>query len=143
MMFLLQRDDMTPTEPTLGQLLREDRSVVCQTLELPWRDNHHGVSCIPTGTYAARRLWSPAHRRELFWIEGVPDRLAIELHIGNTIRDTRGCILLGQSRTHLGDQPALLHSRLAFDAFMTELADVDAFSLTVWMGSLDGEVLGS
>lgn len=122
----LVRDDQTDTR-TLGTLRRADNSVVCQTLELPWRDNQHGVSCIPAGSYTATLRFSPKHHRSLYWVDGVPDRDAIELHVGNTTADTDGCILLGHER----DGDTIAKSLSTFTAFMTEMDQVESFPLTV------------
>ncbi|HEY4150529.1 MAG TPA: DUF5675 family protein [Chitinophagaceae bacterium] len=43
---------------TNGLLTCEGRTV-CQTIELPWKDNHAGVSCVPEGRYALARRYSP------------------------------------------------------------------------------------
>ena len=126
----LQRD-YHGADCTLGQLLRDDGSPMCQTLELPWRDNHAQVSCIPAGQYTCALKFSPSHGYEVYWINGVPNRGAIEIHVGNTAADSKGCVLVGQARGHLGDQNAVLHSRAAFDAMMIELNGAASFPLEV------------
>lgn len=69
---------------------------LCLTLELPWKENQRNVSCIPDGQYTVSRYTSPRHGAclKLF---GVPGRSDILIHSGNTIKDTEGCILIGQS----------------------------------------------
>lgn len=63
--------------------------------------------CIPIGTYPLRlrtgTLKDAEYRKKFggFWHKGmieiadVPDRFAIEFHIGNTVHDTEGCSLAG------------------------------------------------
>lgn len=116
---------------TFGQLVDEEQTVICLTLELPWRDNEHDASCIPAGTYTAHRRHSPKHGYDLFELSGVPDRSNIELHIGNTTADTEGCILLGSNLGTVNGQPGITGSAAAFRRFMERMQGVDAFALTI------------
>ena len=68
----------------------------CKTLELPWKNNSPFVSCIPPGTYRARKHNSPKFGRS-FHVLNVPDRSEILMHPGNYNRDTLGCILPGMA----------------------------------------------
>lgn len=67
----------------------------CKTLELPWRNNERRVSRIPDGTYQAIKHQSPKFGNSI-WIQNVPDRSEILIHLGNYNRDTLGCILVGK-----------------------------------------------
>jgi hypothetical protein len=69
--------------------------VICFTLELPWRDNKKNSSCIPLGTYDVVPHVSPKFGKTLLLLD-VPDRSEILIHAGNTAKDTRGCILVGE-----------------------------------------------
>ena len=92
----------------------------CDTLELAWRDNQRSVSCIPAGEYKARiRLPRESATRDYIHllIEDVPDRSYILFHRGNTAKDSRGCVLVGQSRK----QDYVGNSRLAMDLLMKEI----------------------
>lgn len=97
---------------TLGQMRCGDYR--CFTLELPWRENRANISCIPVGAYSARKYRSPRHGNVLL-LEDVPDRTWIEIHAGNYTRQVRGCILVGESITHLDDDcvPDVARSRAA------------------------------
>src|SRR5690554_1329961 len=64
------------------------------TLELPWKNNERRVSCIPTGIYHAIKHTSPKFK-ESFWLQDVPGRSEILIHVGNFTREIRGCILPG------------------------------------------------
>ncbi|UOF78950.1 hypothetical protein [Microviridae sp.] len=110
-MFRLQRVSSS-LEGTFGVLLFGDMPI-CLTLELPWKDNEKNVSCIPDGKYTVARYISPRHGSclKLF---GVPGRSDILFHVGNTINDTEGCILVGQSYYNGG----ILNSRIAFAHLM-------------------------
>lgn len=116
---------------TLGTLTNDAGEQEAITLELPWRDNQPGISCIPAGSYTCTRRFSPAHNRDLFWVDGVPDREAVELHVGNTVRDTKGCILIGTAAGIGGGELTITGSRHAFDRFMTRLEGVESFPLEI------------
>ncbi len=128
--FLLIRLDSNATA-TYGQLLDAEGKQVAVTLELPWRDNHHGTSCIPQGTYTARRRFSPKHHGEVFGLLDVPGRSDIEIHAGNTAKDSLGCILLGSAFGFVDDEHGVVESRRAVAQFMASLVGVDAFTLVV------------
>jgi Family of unknown function (DUF5675) len=69
--------------------------VIAYTLELPWHGNAPLLSSIPPGTYAGfLRYDHPDHWR--IELENVPGhRTHIQIHIGNTVADTEGCIIVG------------------------------------------------
>lgn len=118
---------------THGILKTEDASHSWFTLELPWKDNQHGVSCIPAGTYVCQRRWSERHQSEVFGLLNVPERSDIELHVANFARQLLGCIALGTQVLDIdGDgEDDVQHSRQAFDEFMALMKDVDTFELTI------------
>ena len=116
---------------TFGTLTDEENRKLCVTLELPWRNNAHGVSCIPPGQYIARRRFSPKRGYDLFGIEGVPDRSDIEMHIGNLPSDSEGCVLLGTVFGLLGQKAGVLQSGEAFRAFMERMKGINELPITV------------
>lgn len=91
----LVRFDPRQTE-MLGRLYVPFPSMTfsCATLELPWRDNEHNVSCIPTGNYAVTRYHSPS-KGNVFLLCDVPERSNVEIHIANYVSELRGCIAVG------------------------------------------------
>lgn len=97
MQITLQRLDQN-SERTFGRILVEGRIVVPATLEEPDRGNAKDVSCIPVGAYRWKKVISPLRGLLIIELEGVPGRTNIQLHIGNTLDDTLGCILLGGAR---------------------------------------------
>jgi len=109
----------------------------CYSLELPWRDNHPNVSCIPAGTYIVQLRVSPKYGR-IYWITKVPERLFILIHSGNWAGDiskgfkthTNGCILLGKYTGILEGQRAVLCSRPTITKFMN-LLQGQAFTLNI------------
>jgi len=74
----------------------EVKQMSCVSLELPWKDNQHDISCIPEGVYEIRPFNSVKFGH-CFQVMDVPDRDYILIHKGNYNRDTHGCILLGSS----------------------------------------------
>jgi len=63
-------------------------------LELPWLDNQVRISCIPTAEYKVIKHISPKFKKS-FWIQDVPDRTQILIHVGNYYDDILGCQLAG------------------------------------------------
>ena len=53
---------------------------------------------IPAGTYRAQIYNSPKFGRKVILLSNVPGFDAIEIHVGNKVSDTNGCILVGSSR---------------------------------------------
>lgn len=82
----------------------------CKTLELSWQNNAKQISCIPAGIYAACLHHSPKFGNCIS-IPSVAGRSEILVHQGNFVADTKGCILVGKSRTVLfGMRSASVHN---------------------------------
>lgn len=58
----------------------------CAMVELPWRNNEHGVSCVPEGVYTLRWSLSPREGWCYHWLD-VPDRDHILTHRANLAGD--------------------------------------------------------
>lgn len=118
---------------TYGILADDDNKEVCHTLELPWRDNARGVSCIPAGTYTCQRRHSEHFQCEVFEITGVPGRSDVLLHPANFTSELRGCVALGTSFADLNGDGVkdLAASRVAFTAFMGRMRGVNGFTLSI------------
>ena len=81
-----------------GRLIVDDGQLTLDTLE-PWQ------YAIPAGFYRLRLTYSPAFQEILPLLDGVLGyarqphngirRTGIRIHAGNTIADSRGCILVG------------------------------------------------
>lgn len=123
------RLECTP-ECTIG-VLRIGSEVLCATLELPWRGNQPNVSCIPCGVYTARRVNSPKYG-DTFCIADVHGRGHILFHWGNFVRDTLGCVLLGELPScDEGERRLPPTSRATFTRFMEKLKGVDEFQFSI------------
>ena len=122
------RIERTP-EAVFG-VLTLDGAIVCLTLERPDLDNRQNVSCIPTGVYVCRRNDSPKFG-ESFKFMNVPARSDILLHVGNTVDDSTGCVLLGSEYGELEGKRAVLESGKAFKKFMERMDGVDFFPMQI------------
>lgn len=84
-------------QATVGRLFYPDgRSWWAYTLEPPWIGNRPSQSCIPEGLYRVTRD-SFRGRYPNFRLHGVHGRSDIELHRGDTVDDTEGCVIVGES----------------------------------------------
>lgn len=107
------------SEVTLGAMCDDQsRKSLGAILELPWVGNARGVSCIPAGTYVCQLRFSPKHDREVYELQDVPGRDDVEIHIGNTTADSRGCLIIGSRVGRLNGQRAVLESAEAFEKLM-------------------------
>lgn len=98
MKLLLQREPYGE-KSTLGELFENGKHFV-YTLELPWKSNQHGVSCIPPGTYQV--TLEPSAKfggRKTPHIKNVPGRDNILIHVGNYPHDTEGCVVVGLTKS--------------------------------------------
>lgn len=108
------------------------------TIELPWKDNQHDISCIPAGIYRVIRFNSPAHG--MVWkLLGTEPRQDVEMHSGNFAcfvklpgsshdTDTKGCILPGMALDE--GVPMVQRSKEAMSYLYTLIGD-DDFMLEV------------
>lgn len=120
---------------TFGVLLDEDVMrgefiPFATTLELRWRNNIPVGSCIPAGHYECKRVKSQKFG-ETFEIANVPNRSHILFHWGNTLKDTSGCILVGEQFGYLGVLAGILASKKGFKEFMNRLKNYNTFHLEI------------
>ena len=74
----------------------------CDTLEphaIDWRreDKIAGKTAIPTGRYKVVLGYSKTYKRRMPFLQNVPHFTGIMIHTGNSVDDTRGCILVGKA----------------------------------------------
>lgn len=120
----------TDTEATIGRLSWSGRNGnSCYTLENPWRWNAPRLSCIPKGVYRIERDTFRGLYPN-FRVTNVMDRDGIEFHRGNSVSDTLGCILLGESVV-FGNVASIHQSSAAFDRFMVAMAGEDDARLVI------------
>ncbi len=106
-----------------------DGQFQCYSLERPDLNNQRTVSCIPIGKYTILERKEPTemtmkYRERFGWfsfhlcLQNVKNRSGIYMHVGNTIKDSYGCILLGQQ---INTDMFLGASRKAFRAFYNKV----------------------
>jgi hypothetical protein len=113
----------TGDQGTFGRL--QVGPLVLFTGELPWRDNHPNLSCVPAGIYICEWTYSPRFRRNLYSVTAVPDRTGVRKHAANLMGDVTkgfrtqlsGCIALGEKLGWLDGQKAVLLSAPAMRKF--------------------------
>lgn len=98
-------------EGTLG-VVCVNKQIFCISLE-PWMDKR-----IRPGMYEAVRYYSPHFQLDTFMLKDIPNRTYIEIHPGNLVQDTQGCIILGQYPGKLRGDRAVLNSGNTFKRFM-------------------------
>lgn len=65
---------------------------VCESIELPWKNNERGISCIPEGRYQLNTRIHPQKGKQLE-LRSVPGRSGILIHAANdALKELRGCI---------------------------------------------------
>src|SRR6476620_7785754 len=65
---------------------------LCYTIELPWKNNQHQVSCIPEGRYELKKRYTERFGNHLIFLN-VPNRSYILLHAANdALKEIKGCI---------------------------------------------------
>ena len=80
-----------------GMIHNNFRPIV-MTLELCWRQNEINRSCIPIGLYPIEIVTDvDKGNKRYINIYDVPGRSSIEIHAGNVLKDTKGCIITGLS----------------------------------------------
>ena len=115
--------------PTYGVLLNEGIPFTL-TLERPWLENIPNLSCIPPGSYTAIRHKSPKFG-ETFWVQDVPGRDEILFHKGNIAGNSHGCILIGESFSHVLGEEGITGSKEGFAEFLRILEGVTEFNLEI------------
>lgn len=90
---VLTRGPSTP-DGTFGDWV-SDSGFSCKTVEKPWMDNATDESCIPTGTYQVLWQWSPKHKCNVYHLQNVTGRVAVEIHSANLEMQLQGCIAPG------------------------------------------------
>lgn len=86
-------DNGTETLGSFHAIRPDGKTLVEYTLELPWKDNQHDISCIPKGTYPCSLR--PFHTITNYEVLNVPNRTGIFFHVANWVKELLGCIAPG------------------------------------------------
>lgn len=102
---------------------------LAQTLELPWKQNQRSISCIPAGQYDCFmqfhvRTDSSKYPCPEITVKG---RTNIEMHIGNQVADSKGCILIG----HYNETEEIRNSTFALNRMIGVLNGDQTFILVI------------
>lgn len=134
---------------TIGKLYI-DNKYFCDTLEDKVRDSNksgqfdgsekkiHGQTAIPYGTYKVvmnivspkfkDRPWAKPYGGKLPRLLNVPSFDGVLIHVGNTVKDTLGCILVGK---HNGGE-TISQSTYTFNQLMSILTKTkESISITI------------
>ena len=99
----------TRTETAILGSLYLNGAFICYTLE-------NAAKAIPCGMYTVQNSKSPKFKRELPLLHNaqVPSSRGIRIHVGNTAKDSQGCVLVGMTReVHLLGGSKLKESKAA------------------------------
>jgi hypothetical protein len=100
MIKLLVKREFFAETYTIGKLY-VDGVYFCDTLENPVRPDGVKIpneTAIPYGTYEVIVNFSPKFKRVLPRLLNVPMFDGILIHRGNSVKDTSGCILVGENK---------------------------------------------
>ena len=106
---------------TFGVLLKNDVPLMVTLERLPMH-NQTNISCIPTGCYECEKITSEKHGKCIA-VKNVPDRTNIQIHAGNQLKETEGCILVGLSYGNVFNTYGVVKSRDALAILLSEVPD--------------------
>ena len=121
-LYLLERVYLP--DRTLGSIYGPNAGLICKTLELAWKENQRGVSCIKEGKYLVEyshpvlkddptteedeSMGRIPRNYPHFIVHGTPGRSGILIHRGSNPKHSRGCILVsGRFINTTSDEPLL------------------------------------
>jgi hypothetical protein len=123
---------------TPGVFSVPEKGFVSASLELPWRDNKSGLSCIPRGTYRCVATMSAKYKRIMYLLIPTGSRTGIRIHSANFAGavdhgykcDLLGCLALGSSVIEVNKQYFLRNSRNTMKKFEAAMGGKN-FLLTI------------
>ena len=93
----------------------------CMTIERPWLNNKVKVSCIPQGTYEYFYRDDGVNGNVLE-LTHVVNRTVIQVHIGNWVKNSVGCILVGESfKVTPAKEPMVTNSKVTMGRFLKQV----------------------
>ena len=116
---------------TLGELSLNGK-FFCYTLEHPVRPAAQavpGATAIPAGSYPVALTRSPSFGMLTPRLGGAVAGRGILLHPGNTVADSKGCLLVGFAK--LPSNVKIYQSREAFETLMGKLLSATTITLTI------------
>lgn len=90
---------------------------------------------IPVGPQSASWYFSPAHKLYVYLLADVPGHSGVEIHIGNKVQDTDGCMLIGEgyglSDAHGTTDPGIFGSHAAFQTLINKVGTSEPWTFTI------------
>lgn len=116
---------------TMGALVHQGIPILV-TIEPPWKFNRPTESCAPEGVYLCERYVSEHYPvTALAWqVKDVTGRTSMLIHAGNTVKDSKGCTLLGTGFGILEGEPAVLNSKEAL-RILNQVTGGEPFELII------------
>lgn len=120
---------------TLGSIYDPEGTMVCKTMELPWKDNRRGISCIPEGVYIVKKMEADKFRKYAYFrfvkVDGrtINPELkmsTILIHRAAYVHHLKGCIGVGTKFIDLNKDtvPDMVDSREALNWMIEHMPDL-------------------
>lgn len=104
-MELILKRNIYSAVSTIGELYFLENNklkLLCNTLENSVKPIDE-KPCIPIGKYNIKITYSPHFKVEMPELIDVPNYTGVRIHIGNSQKDTAGCILVGEYQSSKPD----------------------------------------
>jgi len=75
------------------------------------------------GSFVYKPYHSPKFDKVVYMTQDIPGHTFEEVHIGNFVQNTDGCLLLGSGLGNLGSQMMIVNSETTFNRFMALNSD--------------------
>ena len=116
---------------TIGDFLVNGKFMSnCLELAVPEDGNYTHGFCIQPGRYKVTLYLSPDKGYKVPLLHDVPGRDAVEIHIGNSDADTRGCIIVGE---YVGGYDWITNSKDEFTILMDILERAGERKDEIWI----------
>ena len=116
---------------TIGDFFVNDKKLSnCLELSIPPDGNYTHGFCIQPGRYQVVLYLSEHWGYKVPLLQGVPGRDMIEIHIGNSSADIKGCIVVGE---YVGGYDWITNSKDEFDILMDILGRAEERGEKIWI----------
>jgi len=127
-------------DATPGIFLWNDNAIAA-TLELPWKENKTKISCIPEGLYRCERVRNRittggTQINSTYLISEVKGRSGILFHVGNSVKDSNGCVLIGNNYAIVEGRQMILNSRVGFFEWLKTIGQIEKFNIKIVSASI-------
>lgn len=88
---------------------------------------------IPVGAYSVSWYFSPKRQKNVYLLDNVPGHSGVEVHIGNQVVDTDGCLLVaqgyGRTYAHGKTDDGIILSTITFDLLKSKVGTAKPWTL--------------